>query len=135
MATKILTSSRYYGKVCERHPEFGGLRTLSHHCVQCKTESTVKAAAIRYHKNPEFRQSKIDAAVSRKRLRGSRIPKWADLGKIREIYKEAQRLGLTVDHEIPIRGKDVCGLHVHYNLQLMSASANSSKGNDFPIKE
>lgn len=69
------------------------------------------------------------------------IPPWLtemDMKKIEEIYKKAAELGLTVDHEIPLQGKGICGLHVPWNLQLLSRSANSSKGNkfkhDIPIK-
>lgn len=39
MALKLLTDKRYYGKVCERHPEFEGLRLKRvNKCVQCQTE-------------------------------------------------------------------------------------------------
>lgn len=39
MALKIMTDKRYYGKVCERHPEFEGLRLKrANKCVQCQSE-------------------------------------------------------------------------------------------------
>lgn len=36
MARNELTDRRYYGKVCELHPEFEGLRHVKNYsCVQC----------------------------------------------------------------------------------------------------
>jgi len=49
--------------------------------------------------------------------------------EMRIIYKEAAAKGMEVDHKVPIRGKNVCGLHVPWNLQMLTKAQNCSKGN------
>ena len=66
-----------------------------------------------------------------------RIPKYANLEKIKEIYKEAERLTKStgiqyqVDHIIPLQGKTVSGFHHENNLRIITAQENMSKGNRF----
>ena len=69
-----------------------------------------------------------------------RTPAWLtpeDFAQMTRIYKLAKRLTeLTgvdheVDHELPLRGKKVSGLHVPQNLRVITASANSAKRNTY----
>lgn len=65
------------------------------------------------------------------------LPAWANLEKIKDIYKDRQLLsemtGIEhhVDHIIPLRGKLVSGLHVENNLRIIPAIENLSKNNQF----
>ena len=68
-------------------------------------------------------------------------PKWRDQGQIDKLYEEAQRrteeTGVVhhVDHIYPIQGVLCCGLHVHHNMRVISASENCSKNNGHPMHE
>lgn len=70
-----------------------------------------------------------------------RLPKWADLARIRKFYEEAVRISREtgvvhhVDHVIPLRGKTISGLHVHTNLQVLEGSINCRKRNRFNQEE
>jgi len=57
------------------------------------------------------------------------LPAWADLKAVEQIYMDAARTGMHVDHIYPLRGKTVCGLHTESNLTLLFPTANRKKGN------
>ena len=77
-------------------------------------------------KRPEHYKAEVSAR--RKKLQQA-TPRWVDMAAIRSIYEEAVKTGLTVDHIVPLRGKNVSGLHVPWNLQLLTLSENSRKRN------
>ena len=78
-----------------------------------------------YIKNHHMMAFKKALRRSRKR---QATPFWSDLDKIKEIYANCPE-NLTVDHIIPITSPFVCGLHVSWNLQYLTRSENSKKGN------
>lgn len=77
--------------------------------------------------NPAHRNALKRKYVADKR---NQTPKWADLKAIVDFYKACPP-GYHVDHEVPLRGKNVSGLHVVENLQYLPAIENMRKNNRF----
>lgn len=69
------------------------------------------------------------SAAKRRAAQLNAIPKWADLEAIKRIYERARKLGMHVDHIVPLVSKYVCGLHVENNLQIISPAENYAKNN------
>ena len=98
-------------------------------------ECNRKAVSSFQKRNPEKNCEKTARYNANKK---NRIPSWLskdDLSKIRSIYKMcrliSQKTGIRheVDHVIPINGKDVSGLHVPWNLQIITKEDNIKKSN------
>lgn len=54
---------------------------------------------------------------------------------VAELYAEARRQGLTIDHIDPLKHALICGLHNRFNLQILSRSENSRKGGRWASRE
>lgn len=84
-------------------------------------------------------RAKLNAKEAKRRFaKQQATPIWLNaeqLKAIESIYIEATELswlsegGLEVDHIIPLKGENVSGLHVPWNLQILPAFLNRSKGN------
>jgi hypothetical protein len=83
----------------------------------------------------KHREKFVLRGANRRAARLRATPAWADLAAIEEIYRLAAELTATtgieysVDHIVPLRGRNVCGLHVAHNLQVITAEANRQKFN------
>ena len=91
-------------------------------------ERNPEADGAYYRRNKERSYAHRDAY--RRRCRQA-MPAWVDRKEILAIYREAKRLGLSVDHIMPLKGVNFSGLHVPWNLQLMPLSENVRKGNRY----
>ena len=101
-----------------------------------RTKNQIKESSrIYYRKN----KAKI-AHNTRKRqaLKLSATPTWLTEQHLNEIlmfYELAKEISILteepyeVDHIIPLQGENACGLHVPWNLQILSRSENRKKSN------
>lgn len=90
--------------------------------------------------NAENKHVKTALEGKRRAAKLLRTPKWlsaAQLKQITDTYGIAAALTeitgtpYAVDHVVPLQGKKVSGLHVPWNLQVITAQKNSKKSNKF----
>jgi hypothetical protein len=91
-------------------------------------------SSLKWSKNNKDKVNNRNA--KRKAAKLQRTPAWADQQKIKYNYSLAKyfefiTLGIKyhVDHIVPLQGKNVCGLHVSDNLQVLRSDHNHSKNN------
>ena len=89
-----------------------------------KAAAIARAAAWR-KANPE---KYAELSYLRKRRMLQAQPAWVDKEALRDVYLEARYFQMHVDHIIPLKGKNVSGLHVPTNLQLLYPEENRKKG-------
>lgn len=90
-----------------------------------------------YEKNKDY----FAAATNKRRAtKLQATPTWITQDHLDEIQKYyAFRAnvsgvvgkGYEVDHIVPLQGENVCGLHVPWNLQVITKESNRSKGNNY----
>ena len=131
-------------KVAEYNKEYSKTR------VYIYSDKRKAQAKLRYEGNKEFLRTQQKEYVranpdknraKEARRRASKLnatPSWLtgeQKAHINRTYKLAQMMqDITgdkyhVDHIVPLQGKNVCGLHVPQNLQVLRADLNLSKSN------
>jgi 5-methylcytosine-specific restriction endonuclease McrA len=88
----------------------------------------------RYIKGDKGREAKLWSQIARE---GAPVKARTVFGQegVPELYAEARRLGLTIDHIDPLNHPLICGLHNRFNLQLLTKEENSQKGNRWTSRE
>lgn len=136
---------RHYAKVADNPNFYAELYAKKREYILAKSAESYrrdpehyKTRAKRWAEENRGKSNAIKKAYKAARLKA--CPQWArndsDLrAQMDEIYERAYRISLEtgtphhVDHIIPLRGKSVSGLHVPWNLQILTASENCSKSN------
>lgn len=102
-------------------------------CYRERNKEFIKTKSKEYYE--ENKTKYIIRAMERKRnLKHRSISNCYD--DIKHIYEQAALLrylgyDVHVDHVVPLNGKIVSGLHVPWNLQIIPAEENITKGNKF----
>jgi hypothetical protein len=144
---KILTPEHFI-MLRVRKPDGETWEGLSAECRSCRNKrfrtwyakdpaKQVKRAYDYVRSNPHAKAAKNNRDMirymRRKKKRG--CPPWADQEKIETIYMLADFLtkktgtAYEVDHIYPLIHKHSCGLHVPWNMRIITAKANQAKGN------
>ena len=97
-----------------------------------RTRSKRREASKKYRNNHPSRK-RADCALRRcQKIKAT--PYWVDKEELRRIYENCPK-GFQVDHIVPLNGKNVCGLHVPWNLQYLPAAENLKKANHYSFEK
>lgn len=87
-----------------------------------------------YEINPTYYVAK---GGERRARRVRATPKWVNLDECRVFYEQAKArshdtgVRYVVDHIVPLKGNGVSGLHVPWNLQVITQAENLRKSNHY----
>lgn len=102
---------------------------------------TRPAAQLREYRNNWKENNKVQVLADnkvRRRKHRDATPPWLSRkqkSEIRQLYQIAITMTQTtgeqyvVDHIVPLRGEEVCGLHVPWNLRVITQDENLKKSN------
>jgi hypothetical protein len=134
---KAKTDKEYYKKNTQKVKE----KAASWYSEN-KEQALVRMKAISQKWAKENKEKRADTEAKRRANKLLATPCWLSEAQLREIETEyalsawcstVMDSSYHVDHIVPLKGKLVCGLHVPWNLRVIPASENISKGNRYAI--
>ena len=147
--THLHFNSRYCSEECRRqvgraieksHPDYKERRKVTCARYAARNPDAKRASSAKYRENNlEYYAGK---RAERRAAQLERTPTWLTedhRADILAMYSLSSKLGdicgieYEVDHIIPLRGESVSGLHVPWNLQILTKTSNRKKGNRFDV--
>jgi len=133
----------------KQHSGYGGTEAAKKRYAQSERGKEIgRMKATRwYWKNPEKaralcraryqanRDREIQKVVDRSKRIQRATPPWVDVAEIGKLYSIARKItretGIKhqVDHIMPLNGKGLSGLHVPWNLRIVTEHENKTKSN------
>jgi len=111
-------------------------------CKFCINEKRKERSETVNAKQRKYYQNNKQYYITKGHLRAKGVkqakPRWLtedheffieEIYSLRDLRTEVTGVVHHVDHIVPLKGKDVCGLHVPWNLQVITAKDNLSKSN------
>jgi hypothetical protein len=126
----IRTKNKYYEKHAENRVRLSKYYEDNHEKEKAARREHYQKNKSMYLFNFYKREERLKEAT----------PTWLTdlmLSEIKQLYKQRQELSEStgieyhVDHIVPIQGENVCGLHVPWNLQIITAEENLKKSNKY----
>jgi 5-methylcytosine-specific restriction endonuclease McrA len=104
--------------------------------------ASARPAEEKRRNRAEYKDRNVDVVRAdtsvRKRRHREATPRWLtkqERLQMRDLYVQARKLTeltrerYVVDHIVPLRGESVCGLHVPWNLRVITQEENLKKSN------
>lgn len=104
--------------------------------------ASARPAEEKRRNRAEYKDRNVDVVRAdtsvRKRRHREATPKWLtkqERLQMRDLYVQARKMTeltrerYVVDHIVPLRGEEVCGLHVPWNLRVITQDENLKKSN------
>jgi hypothetical protein len=117
-----------------------------HKCKPCHSkyrQTKEQKQKITEYWHSHYKENKPKYAAKRAKRRAIKLqatPKWLSKSdfiaieckySLASMFTKCSGVSHAVDHIVPLQGKTVCGLHVPWNLQVITVIDNLQKGNKF----